>query len=74
MGPVENTHFDNDGRIKVLNRAARRRKQPTDNWETKNTHQINKTRNKNAKRQKRERERAITEVRKARKESNSQIS
>ena len=45
--------MDNDGNLVYKNRAYRRRKPPTDNWETKKTHAIKKKRAKiNAKKSK----------------------
>lgn len=38
--------LDNDGNVVFKNRAYRRKKQPTDNWYTKSTHQIQKKRDK----------------------------
>lgn len=67
------TPLDNQGRIRVFNRAARRRKPPTDNIFTKATHKIKKERLKNAK-TKQQRKREIALARKARKESYSQVS
>ena len=34
--------IDNEGNLVFKNRAYRRRKPPTNNWETKNTHSIQK--------------------------------
>lgn len=36
----KNFDLDNDGNMVYKNRAYRRHKPPTDNWETKNTHAI----------------------------------
>jgi len=36
--------IDNNGNLVFKNRAYRRQKQPTNNWETKNTHAIAKKR------------------------------
>lgn len=80
---VENTHFDNDGNIRIFNRAERRRKplkprftivdyiNVPDNALTKATHKIKKLRKKNAK-SNQQRIRAIANARKARKEAYSQ--
>jgi hypothetical protein len=40
----KNFDLDNDGNVVSKNRAYRRRKPPTDNWETKATHSIKKKR------------------------------
>lgn len=58
---------------RVINRAMRRAKPPTDVEYTKSTHRIKKLRSKNAK-TKQQRKRDAARARKARKENYSQIS
>lgn len=74
MVPEEKlTKFDNEGNIRIDNRAARRRKPPTDNKFTKANHKIKKERLKNAK-TKQQRQRAIAKARKADKADYPQVS
>lgn len=82
----EDTKLTNDGHIRVMNRAARRRKplKPRmnlydyiivpENINTKPSHKYKKIREENARKEKRQRERAIIQVRKDRKESLTQVS
>lgn len=82
----EETKLTNDGHFRVMNRAARRRKPlkarfnlfdyiiVPENIHTKPSHKYNKIREKNARKEKRQRERAIVQVRKDRKENLTQVS
>lgn len=83
MVPQEETKLTNEGGVRVMNRAARRRKPlkmrynifdyiiVPENINTKPSHKYKKIREKNAKSN---RQRAIVEARKARKENTSQVS
>jgi hypothetical protein len=84
MGPE--TKFTNEGNIRIMNRAARRRKplKPRfnivdyiivpENINTKPSHKYNKIREENVRKEKRQRERAIIQARKDRKENLTQVS
>ena len=61
------------GEGRTFNRAARRRKPPTDNQFTKATNKLKKLRSRNAK-TKQQRARDVARARKAREESNPQVS